>query len=248
MGVSWLKGKTALVTGATKRIGRATAIALAAYDVNVVVHYRSSREEAEVVASECRKMGVKAWTVQADLSDPGQAENLMAQAIEAAGQVQILINNASIFTKSQLTDFTLEDLSGNLQVNAISPLIIGRAFAAQGCEGAMVNFLDTRFTEYDREHAAYHLSKRMLFTLTRMMALEFAPAIRVNAIAPGLILPPPGKDASYLENLAPTNPLNRIGSLEGITDALLFLLHSEFITGQVIFVDGGYHMKGNVYG
>jgi NAD(P)-dependent dehydrogenase (short-subunit alcohol dehydrogenase family) len=88
----------------------------------------------------------------------------------------------------------------------------------------------------------------MLFTLTRMMALEFAPAVRVNAIAPGLILPPPGKDVSYLKNLASTNPLHRIGSLKGITDAVLFLVRSVFVTGQVIFVDGGYHMRGSVYG
>ena len=145
-------------------------------------------------------------------------------------------------------DFSLKDLEDNVQVNAISPLLIGRSFAKQGCEGAVVNFLDTRITEYDSGHAAYHLSKRMLFTLTRMMALEFAPSVRVNAIAPGLILPPPGEDVLYLQKLAPTNPLNRIGSPESITDAVLFLLNSEFVTGQVIFVDGGYHIKGNVYG
>ena len=145
-------------------------------------------------------------------------------------------------------DFTLQDLEDNIQVNAISPLLIARSFAEQGCEGAIVNFLDTRITEYDNGHAAYHLSKRMLFTLTRMMALEFAPSIRVNAVAPGLILPPPGEDLSYLQKLAHTNPLNRIGSPESITDAVLFLLRSEFVTGQVIFVDGGYHMKGSVYG
>lgn len=246
---SWFTSKTALVTGAAKRIGRATALALAAHKVNVVVHYRFSSDEAEAVAMEARDMGVNAWTLQADLRQPVEAENLLPQALdEAAGPIQILINNASIFAESHLTDFTLADLADNIQVNAMAPLLLSRAFAAQECEGAIVNFLDTRVIEYDKEHAAYHLSKRMLFTLTRMMALEFAPQIRVNAIAPGLILPPPGKDRAYLEGRASTNPLNRVGTLSGITDTVLFLLRSEFITGQVIFVDGGYHMKGTVYG
>lgn len=245
---SWLDGKTALITGAAKRLGRATALALAGQGVNVVVHYRSSSEDADDVVSKAQDMGVKAWKVKADLSEPVEAEELFTKAIEVAGTVEILINNASIFGKSSLIDFTLEEVNENVKVNAISPLLIARALAEKVNEGAIVNFLDTRFTEYDKEHAAYHLSKRMLFSLTRMMALEFAPGIRVNAVAPGLILPPPGKDISYLENLAPTNPLNRVGTVQGITDSVLFLLESDFITGQVIFVDGGYHMKGYVYG
>ncbi len=247
-GPLWFAGKSALVTGAAKRIGRATALALAAEGVNVVIHYRGSQDEAEDAAMEARGMGAKAWTIQADLREPAEAENLLPRAVEAAGPVQILINSASIFAESRITNFALEDLMDNVQVNAMAPLLVARAFAAQGCEGAIVNFLDTRLTEYDADHAAYHLSKRMLFTLTRMMALEFAPNVRVNAVAPGLILPPPGRDRSYLEGLAHTNPLHRVGTLEGITDAVLFLLRSEFVTGQVIFVDGGYHMKGYVYG
>ena len=244
----WIDGKTALITGGAKRIGKATALALAEQNVDLVLHYSLSDDEAEAVALECRSMGVKSWTVQADLRDPKQAEGLIEKAVKNAGPIHILINNASIFTKSHLMDFTLEDFENNIQVNALSPLLLGRAFVNQGCKGAIINFLDTRITEYDTTHAAYHLSKRMLFTLPRMMALEFAPSVRVNAIAPGLILPPPGEDISYLQSLAHTNPLNSIGSLDAITDAVLFLLNSEFITGQVIFVDGGYHLKGSFYG
>jgi len=244
----WINGKTALVTGAAKRIGKATALALASNHVNLVLHYRSSQDEVEKVASECRNMGVKTWIAKAELSDPDEAADLLSKASETAGPIHILINNASIFTKSHLMDFTIQDLEENIQINAISPLIIGRSLAKQNCEGSIINFLDTRITEYDREHVAYQLSKRMLFTLTRMMSLDFAPNIRVNAVAPGLILPPPGENIDYLQKLAHTNPLNRIGSLKGITDTVLFLLNSEFITGQVIFVDGGYHIKGSVYG
>ena len=126
--------------------------------------------------------------------------------------------------------------------------MIARAFGAQGIEGVIVNFLDTRIEDYDRKHAAYHLSKRMLYTLTRMMAIEFAPLVRVNAVAPGLILPPPGKDESYLAQLAHTNPLGRYGDPSHIVEAVLFLVRNDFVTGQVVFVDGGRHLKGKMYG
>lgn len=250
-GSAQLAGKTALVTGAAKRIGRATALALATERVHVVLHYGRSEDEAEQVAARARALGVGAWTIQADLGTPDGAESLIPKALEAAGPLDILVNNASIFTESRIGDLSVEDLARNIQVNAVAPLLIARAFARQdrpGMWGAILNFLDARVVEYDAQHAAYHISKRMLYTLTRMMALEFAPRVRVNAVAPGLILPPPGKDASYLETLASTNPLHRVGTVEEITDAALFLLRSGFVTGQVIYVDGGRHLKGRVYG
>ncbi len=102
-------------------------------------------------------------------------------------------------------------------------------------------------TVYDKEHASYHISKRVLVTLTRMLALELAPKIAVNAIAPGLILPPVGEDETYLRRWAHANPLNRWGEPKDIVDAMLFLLGSRFITGQILYIDGGYHMKGHMY-
>ena len=114
----WVGGKTALVTGAAKRIGKATALALARHNTNLVLHYRTSGDEAEAVASECRSMGVKSWTIQADLSDPEQTECLLEKAAKDAGAIQILVNNASIFTKNQLMDFPLQDFENNIQVTA----------------------------------------------------------------------------------------------------------------------------------
>ena len=145
--------------------------------------------------------GVKAWTLQADLADPSARGGLVERAVEMAGPVDILVNNASIFPTNTLADMTWQDVTQNMQVNAMAPFLISRSFAAQGRSGAIVNILDTRVVHYDRIHAAYHLSKRALLTLTRMMALEFAPAIRVNAVAPGLILPPPGEDESYMQKM-----------------------------------------------
>jgi pteridine reductase len=241
-------GKISLVTGGAKRIGRAIALALARQGTHVVIHYHTSQHEAESAAAEVRAYGVQAWTVQADLSDLAQVETVIPTARELAGTLDILINSASIFPQNRLTDFTADDFLQNMYTNALAPLWLSRAFAQQATEGVIINLLDTRMLDYDREHAAYHLSKRTLYTLTKMLSLELAPHIRVNGVAPGLILPPPGKDETYLEQQKQTNPLHRIGSLDDITEAIVFLLRSDFITGQVIYVDGGRHVKGAMYG
>jgi hypothetical protein len=246
--LSALKGKTALITGAARRIGRATALGLAERGARIIVHFRESKEEAEVLASEIRGLRTQAWIIQADLAEPDQATGLFERAMRLAGPIDLLINNASIFPRHTLADITAADLALNVQVNAWAPFVLGRALADLKREGCIVNFVDTRISHYDRLHAAYHLSKRMLFTLTRMMAMEFAPRVRVNAVAPGLVLPPPGEDDTYLQKMVPGIPLQRAGSLQTVTDAVLFLLTNDFITGQVIFVDGGFHMKGSMYG
>lgn len=239
-----LKGKTALITGAAKRLGRATALALAREGVNVVVHYRSSHEEAQRTASALHEIGVEAWILVSDLEDPAQVDQLVQRAVDAAGHIDILVNNASIFGPSRLSDFSVEHLASNIQVNAMAPLQLARSFVAKQAEGTIVNLLDARVAHFDSLHAAYHLSKRMLLDLTRMMALEFAPQVRVNAVAPGLILPPPGQNEAYMQRLASANPLQRPGHTKAVTQAIVFLLESDFVTGQVIFVDGGYHLKG----
>ena len=243
-----LRGKTALVTGGARRLGRAVSLALAEQGTHVVVHYRNSAEEAETLAAGIRRLNVMSWTIAADLGDCAQAAALFSRIVDLAGPIDVLVNNAAIFQEGRLCEVGAEDIQANLNVNALAPLLISREFAAQGREGAVVNFLDTRMVDYDHNHIAYHLSKRSLFALTRMMALEFAPKLRVNAVAPGLILPPEGENESYLEELASTNPLNRYGSADDVVEAVLFLLRSRFITGQVVFVDGGRHMKGSVYG
>ena len=243
-----LTGRTAVVTGAAKRLGAATALELARHGANVVIHYGQSEAEANHVAEQISALGAHAWTVAANLADPTAADALFDRAVHLAGPIDVLVNNASVFPHAGLATLSLADLHASLDVNALAPLLLSRRFFAQGRPGCIINFLDARITDFDSEHAAYHLSKRMLFSLTRMMALEFAPAVRVNAVAPGLILPPEGEDQSYLERLAHTNPLGRHGGARDVTEAVLFLIRSEFITGQVIFVDGGRHMKGVLYG
>ncbi len=244
-----LEGKTALVTGAAKRLGKATALALADNGVNVVVHYRKSEAEARRTAEAIRDRGANAWTIAADITDYAAADALVEQSIElAGGPLDILVNNASIFREDRLVDMTMDSLELNVRVHATGPLLLARKFAVQGsASGAIVNFLDARIVDYDANHVSYLVSKRMLFILTRMMALELAPRIRVNAVAPGLILPPKGKTEAYLNSLVSPNPLHTHGGPDDITDAVLFLLRSPFVTGQVLYVDGGRHLRGGVY-
>jgi len=245
-GVS-LAGKTALVTGAAKRIGKAIATALARNGVRVVVHYNQSAPDALALCEDLRRLGVSAWPIQGDLMDAGQTAKVFRDAAAQAGPIDLLVNNASIFDRDTLWEATEESLARNIRIHAVAPLILSRELARQNRAAHVVNLLDTRVAVYDREHASYDLSKSMLLTLTRMLALELAPNVAVNAVAPGSILPPPGQDEAYLAKLAHGNPQHRLGAPDDIADAVLFLLRSRFITGQIIYVDGGIHMKGRIY-
>lgn len=242
-----LAGRTALVTGAAKRIGRALALALAQNGVRVVVHYNQSEQDALAVCREIQRLGGSAWAVPGDLLDTRQTESVFKNAVAQAGPIDILINNASIFERDTLWEAGEESIGRNMRLHAVSPLILARELGRQGRAGHIVNLLDTRVAIYDRVHASYGISKGALLALTGMLALELAPHVAVNAVAPGSILPPPGQSEAYLAKLAPANPLKRVGGPPDIVEAVLFLLRSRFITGQVIYVDGGIHMKGHIY-
>lgn len=238
-----LRGKTALVTGAGRRIGRALAVALAEAGVNVVAHERQELESDTLkVCDEVVACGVKSWKILADLEKPEEYESLVSRALQAAGSLDILVNNASLFRPSTLENAGFGDVVKHVQVNAWTPFVLGRDFARLAGRGKIVNLLDTRIAGFDPDHAAYILSKHMLARLTRMCAVEYAPAFTVNAVAPGLILPPAGRDEAYLDRRARSVPLKRHGAPADVTEAVLFLLASDFITGQIIFVDGGRHL------
>jgi len=244
-----LKGKVALVTGASKRIGRALAIALAEEGVNIVAHDRRSLErETAKVCSEVVDCGSKSWQVLADLERPEEYESLVTQALKAAGSLDILINNASIFLPGTVMDVGFGDVTRHLHVNAWAPFVLSRDFTRLARSGKIINILDTRITSYDRTHVAYVMSKKMLSALTMMCALEFAPDFTVNGVAPGLILPPAGKDENYLDRLAETVPLRKHGEPADIEDAVLYLLKSDYVTGQIIYVDGGKHLAEGQHG
>ena len=237
-----LAGSTALVTGAARRLGRHIALTLAANGVNVVVHYRNSAAEAAGLCRELEGRGVRAWAVRADFADAAETGTLIERAATVAGRLDILVNSASEFLPGTAAEMDFDALVRSSRINAWTPFLLGRDFARRAGKGRIVNFLDTRIVGDDPNHAAYILGKRLLADLTRISALAFAPGVTVNAVAPGLILPPEGKDEAYLDRLAQGVPLKRHGSPEDVAAAVLFLLLADFVTGQIIFLDGGRHV------
>ncbi len=243
-----LKGKTALVTGATKRIGRAIAHALTENHVNVIVHYCTATDKAAEETIKSIKMpGVNTWKFNADFSNIDNVDKLFDKIQGTIGTVDFLINNASVFLSSKLTGLSIQELYQTLTINSIAPFRLSQHMANQKQKGCIINILDSRIRQYDMTHGAYQLSKNMLYHMTEMMALEFAPDVRVNGIAPGLILPPGGEDELYLKQQYHRNLFNCSGKLTDITDAVIFLLTNTFITGEVLFIDGGQKLKGIPY-
>jgi NAD(P)-dependent dehydrogenase (short-subunit alcohol dehydrogenase family) len=246
---SRLAGRTALVTGGGRRIGRAISLALARAGSNVAIHYCQAQAEALGTAAEARALGVESWTVAGDLLAAEGAQALMDGTLAlTGGRLDILVNNASRYPASRLLTMTAGELEECVRLHVAAPLTLAQRFAALARGGDIVNVLDARITAYDAAHAAYHLSKRMLFSLTRMLALELAPRIRVNAVAPGAVLPPQGEGDDFLARVARCNPLQRHGTPEELAECVCMLLAGSFITGQVIYYDGGYHMKAATYG
>ena len=243
-----LKGKTALITGAAKRIGRAIAHVLVQNHVNVIVHYCSSTDrDVDEALADIKAPGVETWKFQSDFSNIGNVDSFFEKIQSSVGTVDFLINNASTFTPSTFSTLSIHDLNHTLAINSIAPFRLSQHMAKQKQEGSIINILDSRIKRYDMNYAAYQLSKNILYHLTEMMAIEFAPQIRVNGIAPGIILPPEGEDKSYVQKLSHRNLFNRSGKLSDITDTVLFLLSNTFITGEVLFIDGGENLKGCPY-
>jgi pteridine reductase len=228
-----LKGKRALVTGGAVRIGRAIAEALLAEGAEVIVHFQTSEREADTF-----------WPniIQADLSDPAQCETLLERASQQFGTVDILVNNAAVFHQTKLADATHDVVMGELQINLLAPLALIRGFARQIQTGKIINLLDRRITSHDTTCVPYMLSKKGLEELTKMAALDLAPGITVNAVAPGAILPPPQHVNNPAWEYAGTIPLKKRPTPADVADAVLYLLKSDTITGQTIFVDGGQNL------
>lgn len=240
-----LKGKVGLVTGGAVRLGRALASALAAEGVQLAVHYNASAGPAEETVAEIRERGSDAVAIRADLSQHGQAAALIERAAAHFGQVDILVNSAAIFQAADLAQTTEAVWEKHFSVNLKAPFFLCQAFAAHvGRErpGGIVNLADWRGLHPDTGYLAYSLTKAGVMTMTRALALALAPNIQVNAIAPGAILPPPGKDQAYLDGLAQAVPLQRVGSPAEIARTLIYLLESDFVTGEVVFVTGGQHL------
>ena len=234
--------KAALVTGGAKRIGRALSLRLAEMGYDVIITCLSSLSEAEQVASEIEGMGRRCSIKQCDLALTETLPALMDEVIREFPGLSLVVNNASIFERLPFSETTMDDLDKNFAIHLKAPFVIAQKFAAKVEEGQIINILDTRITRDKTAYFAYLLSKKSLADFTMLAASELAPAIRVNGIAPGLILPPDGEDGGYLDRLAEKVPAKRKGSVGNIVDTVEFLIKNDYITGQVIFNDGGEHL------
>lgn len=233
-----------LITGAAKRIGRAIAKYLAKQDYSIAIHYHYSHKEAQGLAKEIRDNNGHCEIFCADLANAKASQQLLPKVIKKFPDLQFLINNASLFEQSDIKTGNLKDFNQHFAINLRAPLILTSQFAKLYVKsGSIINILDTNISKTKTAHLSYLLTKKSLMDLTTLAAVELAPHIRVNAIAPGLILAPEHKKNDYLDRLAKKIPLKRRGEPADIAKAVHFLMENTFITGQTIFVDGGEHLS-----
>ncbi|MEA3511301.1 MAG: SDR family oxidoreductase [Actinomycetota bacterium] len=240
-----LRGRTGIVTGGGVRVGRAIALGLARAGVDVFIHYNRSAGPAERTAEEVRELGVRAAVGSVDLSDPTNATELIELAERFLGTPSILVNSASGFPSDTITNVTVDAWRATLDLTLASPVFATQAFAnalPEDSSGAVVNITDVRTQTPYREHFSYVVAKGGIDTFTKTAALQLAPRIRVNAVALGVILPPPHEGDDYAVTLAADLPLARVGGTEPVVAAVLSLLENNFVTGEIMRVDGGGHL------
>ena len=244
---------TALVTGGAVRIGRSIVLKLAELGMDVLVHYRHSRSEAERLCDTLRSMGRRGWALEGSLESPAACDELWRMAHESAGAIRVLVNNASVFSREALIEADAADFDRHWRINALAPMWLTRLLAqdvranvdASTSAGAtpvaaVVNLLDRRVAMPESGGLPYLVSKCALHAFTCSAALELAPRIRVNAVAPGAILPPPGQ--RDIPEPAGRAPLQTRCRPEDVAEAVGFLAGSPCVTGQVIYVDAGQHL------
>ncbi len=237
--------RTALVTGAARRVGRAIALALGREGWNVAVHYGRSADEAEATAAEVRALGVQATTLSADLSKEEQVETLVRRAEEALGPVGLLVNNASTFERDQLATVTRQSWDRHLEPNLRAPVVLMQQFAQHlpsTSDGAIVNIIDQRVWNPTEDFLSYTVTKMALWGLTRTLALDLAPRIRVNGVGPGPVLASIHQDSESFDAQARSVPLEHAADPSEIASAVVFLAGAASVTGQMIAVDGGQHL------
>ena len=238
----------ALVTGASRRIGRALALALARAGYDVVAHHHTRAAEAAGLTAEIERLGRRTAEVSADLAREAETVDLAARAQAALGPLTLLVNNASLFEDDRLGGLDRAGWDAHMEANLRAPLVLSQAFAAQVPDAlpdgaAMIlNILDQRVLKPNPQFFTYTLTKTALWTATRMMAQALAPRVRVNAIGPGPTLASVHQDAQAFAAEAAATPLGRGAGVQDICDAALYLAGARAVTGQLIAVDGGQHL------
>jgi pteridine reductase len=236
-----LNGKTILITGAARRLGRLFALACARAGANLVIHHGHSDSDAENLREQITGMGRQAWVIKADLSDSGHARELIPQINEST-PLHALVNSAAIFESLSLETTSIKDWERHIAVNQTAPFLLSQAFAKQApADARIVNILDWRALRPGADHFPYTVSKAALAALTKSLAVALAPGIMVNGLALGAVLPP--ADRNVNPEITRSIPAKRWSKENEVEEALLFLLSGPaYITGEILHVDGGRHL------
>jgi len=239
---SELAGRRGLVTGGAVRVGRALSLALADMGLDVAVHYRSSAGPAEETAAACRERGVRAVVVGGDLGSASECRRVVAEAEEALGGIDVLVNSAANFVASAFAETTEDEVDLALSVNLKGPFFCAQAVAPGMAErgfGRIVNLADVAGLEPWPRFTAHSVAKAGVIMLTRSLAQALAPHITVNAIAPGTVLMPDDASDAATRRSVEKTVLQRVGSPDDVAGALRYLLEADYVTGHTLVVDGG---------
>ncbi|MBI4543145.1 MAG: SDR family oxidoreductase [Gemmatimonadetes bacterium] len=240
-----LRGRNALVTGAGIRIGRAIALGLVGRGANVGVHYFRSEDGARATAAEAEKAGARVALLRADLADAADAEALAARASSALGGLDIVVSGAAVMERRPLGDVTAADWDRTINLNLRGAFFVAKGAAAVMADrgGAIVTIADIAAFERWRQYPVHCISKAGVVAMTELLAKALAPGIRVNAVAPGAVLPPDAWDAETRARLAASTPVGRLGSAADVVRAVIFLLENDYVTGETLVVDGGRRIR-----
>ena len=234
-------GKNAVVTGAASGVGLALCEELLSQGAGKVVLADINEENLRTHEKRLKNQypgQVKG--IRCDVTKENEVQQMIAGAVEFMdGRFDLLINNASVFLPAHIVETTADLFDIHFNIHVRTPFFLIKAFAKHCKKGNVINIIDTRISSNKSDYAAYSLSKQGLWNLTKMAAFELAPEIRVNAIAPGIILPPEGKDMNYLRELADNVPMKRPGDVDSVLKSMDFILENDYLTGQIIYADGG---------
>jgi len=233
----------ALVTGGARRLGKAFALSLARMGYSIALHYRGSADEAEHTVREIRALGVDCLPIRADLAVPEKIDFLFSLVDEFNSPLKVLVNSAAVMPAGNPRELEIKDWDAALDLNLRAPFLLSQRAAQRMTDGGLiVNVTDIGAQKAWSRYPSYTVSKAGLESLTKLLARALAPGVRVNAIAPGLVLPSEVITKAQWDKLVERLPLKRAATLDEITSALEFLIKNEYITGQTIVVDGGYSL------
>jgi pteridine reductase len=237
--------RVALVTGAGQRVGRAIAESLSARGWDIAAHYRESASGADELVAAVRKGGGNAEAFAADLTGPTASDSLVEAVHAKFGQLDLLVNSAAGMVRTPIGGISAADFDAIVALNLRAPFLLSQAASRVMRDGAaIVNIADHMGVEPWPDFAVHGIAKAGVMAMTRHLAAAFAPKIRVNAIAPGFVLAPPGSDAAFAEKFADETPLKRLGSPADVADAVCYFVDAQYVTGETLFVDGGRRVRG----